>query len=183
MLAAILSFGPRPVRVARSLFGVLAFGAALAAHPAGAAATKTGLAAASVHPGVAQRVVDCITAAASRHDLPAGIILAILRTEGGTLGETSQNSNGTVDIGPMQINSRWLPQLAKRLRVSESAALRRVRDEFCANIDAGAWILRQAIDLAGGDFWKGVGFYHSQTPQLGHAYVKRVVGRMMAQAS
>ena len=45
------------------------------------------------------------------------------------------------------------------------AAYAALRDNFCANVEAGAWILRQGLDEAHGDFWQGVGYYHSHDPE------------------
>ena len=50
------------------------------------------------------KVTACIRSAAAVHRVPPGVIAILLAVEGGTLGRVSQNGNGTVDIGPMQIN-------------------------------------------------------------------------------
>ena len=39
-----------------------------------------------------------------------------------------------------------------------------LRDNLCANLEAAAWILRDAIDSAPDDFWKGVAHYHEPHP-------------------
>ena len=54
-------------------------------------------------------VVRCIESAAAAHRLPAGVIVTLLQVEGGSLGRVSQNTNATVDIGPMQVNTIWVP--------------------------------------------------------------------------
>lgn len=124
-----------------------------------------------------KRIVACIEAAAAAHELPAGIILILLDVEGGRLGEVSGNRNQTVDIGPMQVNEIWLDKLASHWRASREQTYRALRDEFCANVEGGAWILRQALDQAGGDFWEGVGLYHSRNEPHKSNYLRKVYER------
>ena len=60
----------------------------------------------------------------------------------------------------MQVNEIWLPKVAAHWGVSVPETFVALRDNLCANLEGGAWILRQGIDEARGDFWQGVGFYH-----------------------
>lgn len=127
----------------------------------------------------------CLTAAAEAHRLPPAMLVVLLKVEGGTLGRTSQNTNDTLDIGPMQVNTIWVPKLAVRWRTTREAAHAALRDNLCANLEAGAWILRQALDEAGGDFWRGVGYYHSRTPVYTERYLRKVLDasrRLQAQS-
>jgi hypothetical protein len=117
----------------------------------------------------------CLQAAAGTYRLPPSVLMILLAVEGGTLGHVSHNTNGTVDIGPMQINQIWLPVIAKHWQASETDSYRALRDNFCANIDAGSWILRQAMDQAHGDFWNGVGYYHSHDPGYKADYLRKVL--------
>ena len=118
---------------------------------------------------------DCIFAAAAAYRLPPAALLILLDVEGGSLGHVSLNTNGTVDIGPMQVNETWLPQLVAHWKASRAATYAALRDEFCANVEGGAWILRQAIDEAHGDFWEGVGRYHSHDPAHKADYLRKVL--------
>ena len=101
-------------------------------------------------------IEGCLKAAAELHQVPAGVLVLLMSVEAGRLGEVSQNTNGTVDIGPMQVNDTWVPKIAGHWGASHDAAYRALRDNFCANVEGGAWILRQALDEAHGDLWKGV---------------------------
>ncbi len=118
---------------------------------------------------------DCILTASAVHRVPPGVIAILLAVEGGTLGRVNQNTNGTVDIGPMQINQIHLPALARRWNTTPERARQALLSSFCANVEAGAWILRTAIDSAGGDFWEGVGRYHSATEVYKTRYLRRVL--------
>ena len=143
-----------------------------------------GLAMTAALPGIAPALADdlekgnfvgaCIQAAASRYEFPAGILVILLDVENGRLGQVSDNNNNTVDIGPMQVNDSWVPKLADHWGATKEATYLALRDEICANIEGGAWILRQALDEANGDFWEGVGLYHSHKSPLKSAYLRSV---------
>lgn len=117
----------------------------------------------------------CIEAAAHGYRVPPVMLVILLKVEGGSLGAVSRNSNGTVDIGPMQVNEIWLPEVAAHWRTTQRTAFVALRDSFCANLEAGTWILRQGLDEANGDFWEGVGYYHSHDPAHKRAYLHAVL--------
>jgi len=117
----------------------------------------------------------CIESAARAHRLSPAILLILLQVEDGRLGRVSDNSNATVDIGPMQVNEIWLPKVAAHWGVSVPETFVTLRDSLCANLEGGAWILRQGIDEARGDFWQGVGFYHSHSPDHKADYLRKVL--------
>lgn len=115
----------------------------------------------------------CIEGAARFYHLPVALFSAVLRTEGGTVGQIHRNANGSYDMGPAQINSTWLPTLA-RAGISRSMVL----NNGCLNVSLGAWILGQA--MAGADphdpaqYWQHVGDYNSHTPKLNEKYAYKV---------
>ncbi len=130
-------------------------------------------------------VVSCIESAATVYRLPPAVVLILLSVEGGSLGHVSQNTNGTVDVGPMQVNTIWVPVVARHWGATTIDTYAALRDNFCANVEAGTWILRQAMDQAHGDFWEGVGFYHSHDPRYKADYLRKVLHqalRLQAQA-
>ncbi len=124
-------------------------------------------------------VASCINAAATAHRLPPGVLVILLNVEGGKLGKVSQNTNDTVDIGPMQINQIWIPAVARHWRASASATRDALLNSFCANVEAGAWILRTGIDEARGDFWEGVGYYHSHSNEHKTTYLRLVLRQVL----
>lgn len=119
----------------------------------------------------------CLMIAAQTYDVPPGVLLGILQVEGGRIGQEVGNTNGSYDLGPMQINTIWLPELARRWGIDAGAARRWVRDDGCVNLAVSAWILRQRINLTG-DLWSGIAGYHSLTPGLGARYANRVASVM-----
>lgn len=119
----------------------------------------------------------CLLLAAETYSVPSAVLLGIYHVEGGRVGMASANSNGTYDLGPMQINTLWIPELAKIWGVSEDTALRWVRDDPCTNTGVAAWILDGHIAETG-SLSQAIAHYHSRTPHIGHKYKKRVVASM-----
>lgn len=111
--------------------------------------------------------LQCINQAALQYHVPAAIILSVIKTENGHNGLAIKNSNGTYDLGIMQINSCWLPTLVRY-------GLNRKNLQFnaCLNIKVGTWILAQGI--AKGEGWRGIGNYHSFTPVYNQSYRQKV---------
>jgi soluble lytic murein transglycosylase-like protein len=125
-----------------------------------------------------QNIAQCIAGASKIYQIPSDVLIGIMYVEGGYVGqEVGPNLNGSYDLGPMQINSLWVPQLAKLWQVDNYTAYNSVRDIGCENIYVGAWILKQGIAETG-TLHKGIAHYHSATPELGAAYVKKVVAMM-----
>jgi hypothetical protein len=75
----------------------------------------------------------------------------------------------------MQINSIHVPDLAAHYGLPEATVQERLRDDVCFNTRIAAWLLKREIALADGDFWQGVGRYHSRTPSLRDRYIRKVV--------
>lgn len=113
---------------------------------------------------------SCLLQAAAEYAIPARALLAVLITEGGTTGRISANKNGTVDHGPFQINTVWADRLSREFGISKQL----LTNDFCMSARAGAYILRYEINLAGGDFWVGIGHYHSRTRKHKHRYIRAV---------
>jgi hypothetical protein len=122
---------------------------------------------------------NCITAAARVHQLPPAVLVILLNVEGGALGRVSRNANGTADIGPIQVNTANLPEVAAHWHATIGDAYKAVRDNFCANVEAGAWILRRYLDESRGDFWEGVGYYHSHSPEHKTRYLREVLRQVL----
>ena len=119
----------------------------------------------------------CIFAASQTYAVPPSVILGVLKVEGGKVGMANRNKNGTYDLGLMQINTIWVPDLARYWGVPESVAVKYLRDDACVNIGVGAWILRTKMDQTG-SLYDGIAHYHSATPHLGSKYRKKVINAM-----
>ena len=145
---------------------------ALSAVFAGSICDAEAAQAVSLSPATIQ---SCILAAANVYREPPALLLILLNVEGGTLGAVSQNTNGTVDIGPMQINQIWLPTLARHWRLTVPQTYAELENNFCANLVAGTWILHKAIKAADGHLWRGVAYYHSHTRVFESEYLRAVL--------
>ena len=115
--------------------------------------------------------------ASQTYEVPPAIMVGILQVEGGRVGLESPNTNGTFDLGPMQINTIWVPELADKWGVSEDTARRWIRDDACTNMGVSAWILKTHYQETG-SLSKAIQYYHSRTPKYGNAYRRKVVTAM-----
>lgn len=122
---------------------------------------------------------ECLMAAAQTYRMAPGLLVIMLNVEGGRLGAVSNNTNKTVDIGPMQINDTWLKKLSAHWHAGVHETFIAARDNFCANIEGGAWILRQALDEAKGDLWEGVALYHSHTETHKLEYLHKIMAQAL----
>ena len=111
--------------------------------------------------------LTCINQAALQYHVPATMILSIIKIENGRNGLAVKNSNGTYDLGVMQINSSWISKLENK-----GITASQVKYDPCVNVSVGAWILAQGI--ANGEGWKGVGNYHSYTTKHNFVYREKV---------
>ncbi len=122
---------------------------------------------------------QCFLQEAERNAVDPMVLLAVMKTEGGRPGEFALNRNGSADLGPMSINTVWLPTLARRFKVSESEVRRRLASDGCTNVAAAAWILGRKI-AESGNVWEGVARFHSNNPEKQATYLKRVHARLSA---
>lgn len=122
-------------------------------------------------------VAQCIAQAAQAFRIPELPLWIILDVERGTLGRVSRNTNGTYDMGPMQINSIWLKRLAP-YGITEHQVL----NNLCMNIYVGAWIFTKELKEHG-TLPKAIANYHSPTPKHQMRYlglIQRALERRMA---
>jgi hypothetical protein len=123
----------------------------------------------------AQALAACLIAASNTYQVPPAVMIGIMQVEGGRVGqESARNYNGTYDLGPMQVNTLWMPKLARYWHVSTTTARNWVRDDGCMNVHVAAWILKQKIS-EGGSLYRGIAHYHSATPGEGNRYADKVV--------
>lgn len=119
----------------------------------------------------------CLLMAAQTYQVPPAALIGIYHVEGGKVGQQVRNSNGSYDLGPMQINTIWLPELSKRWGVSPEHAKKWLRDDPCTNVGVAAWILkghlRETNNLA-----RAIAHYHSRTPRYGSVYRDKVIAQL-----
>ena len=118
----------------------------------------------------------CMVAAASFYHLPPRVLPSIQVVEGGRPGIVSRNTDGSADLGVMQVNTLWVPQFATITGMTAEAVRTRLVVDPCFNIAAAGAIMRVYLNEAGGDLLRAVGYYHSHTPERASEYQARVLG-------
>ncbi len=119
---------------------------------------------------------ECIQMVSEIHALPEVLLYALLQTEGGAVGHQNKNENGSVDMGPMQINTIWNRQL-QGMQVDTTE----LTNNGCKNIAIGAAILHKYIQEKR-DLWKGIGRYNAtdKRPDIQDAYSNKVAKAMLS---
>jgi hypothetical protein len=118
-------------------------------------------------PNVVALTVACLLQAAAHQSIPAPIMFGLYNTEGGSVGSSSPNTDGSHDLGPMQINDNaWLGKIADlQFRGDKKAARQAIQFDGCYNVEVSAWIFHQYLIEANGDFAVAVGHYNSHNPE------------------
>jgi soluble lytic murein transglycosylase-like protein len=128
------------------------------------------VAASAAHAGQQQprTMMDCFEEAGKMYKIPPMLLQSIAWVESRyDKNAKNQNTNGSVDMGVMQINSLWLEPL------SEYGIKKKHLYNACFNINVAAWILRKQINEVGYN-WQAVAHYHSRTPERGDSYARKV---------
>ena len=130
-------------------------------------------------PGEAAEIARCIRVAARGHSWLEKTLWGLRAQEAGWLGAQVANSNGTHDLGPLQINTWWVPRIARLIDRSEHNVRHWLRYDAGFNAEAARWIFLSALEMTG-DYWKAVGVYHSPTAWRQRAYAGKVANHMRA---
>ena len=112
----------------------------------------------------------CFQEAGQLYGINPMVLRSIAKVESNTKPDSvHENSNGTFDVGLMQINTIWKMTLGKERW--------RYLGDACYNTKTGAWILALCISKYGYN-WKAIGCYNSQTPEKSEIYAKRVFSQL-----
>ena len=120
-------------------------------------------------------LAQCLLAASLQNQVPPEALLAIMEVEGGRPGIEVKNKNGTYDLGLMQVNSLWIPEVSRLWHISKEKARTRLREDNCFNINVAAYILKTKIKEGGGNLLQGIARYHHAHPKYGHPYREKVL--------
>jgi hypothetical protein len=117
----------------------------------------------------------CMAFIASVNQLPPRVLPSIQAVEGGAPGIVHRNTDGSEDLGVMQINTRWLPALSGYFNLPVAEVRVRLLDVPCFNVAAAGAVLRHYLNETRGDLMTAIGDYHSHTPLLNQQYQMQVV--------
>lgn len=120
---------------------------------------------------------DCLDDAAQFHRVNVQLVRAIAQQESGMRANAvNTNSDGSEDIGLMQINSSWLPKLARY------GITRQRLFDACVNGYVGTWILASNIKQFGAT-WKAVGAYNAVSTNKQLIYANHIYRRLQRAAN
>jgi hypothetical protein len=122
----------------------------------------------------------CMALTAQFYALPPRVLPSIQAVEGGRPGLVHSNTDGSADLGLMQINTRWIGNIAEVVRASPDQVRQRLIGDPCFSIAAAGAIMRAYLSETRGDLMRAIGDYHSHTPPLNQAYQAQVYRRAAA---
>lgn len=122
-------------------------------------------------------VAACIRQAAKGHKWLERTLWGLRDQEGGWIGAAVANTNGTHDLGPLQVNSWWVPKIAALVKRPEAHVRYWLQNDACFNAEAARWIFLSGLAVTG-DYWKSIGVYHSPTAWRQARYAKAVAGHL-----
>ncbi len=112
----------------------------------------------------------CMIAAAQIGGFPPRVLPAIQAVEGGRPGLVHSNTDGSADLGLMQVNTLWVPVVARALGAAETRVRDALTNDACFSIRIAGAILWDYRHARAGDLMLAIGDYHSHTPPLNAAY-------------
>ncbi len=117
----------------------------------------------------------CMALVASFYHLPPRVLPSIQKVEGGRPGVVHLNTDGSADLGVMQVNTRWIEPLVRHTGFPADTVRRRLIDEPCFGIATAGAILRIYLNEEHGNLMRAIGDYHSHTPVLNADYQWKVI--------
>lgn len=99
--------------------------------------------------------------------------------EAGWIGAEGANTNGSHDLGPMQVNSWWVTRIAAQVDRPPAHVRHWLKFDACFNAQAARWVFLSALRTTG-DYWKAVGIYHSPTTWRQRRYTASVIGHLQS---
>ena len=114
--------------------------------------------------------LNCWDMAGKKFNIDPWLLLAIADVETGLTSRSfNKNSNGSYDLGLMQVNTIHLKELSKY-----GINGKHLLDNDCVGIYVAAMLLKRSTDKYGMNI-DGIGGYHSGTPSKRRAYGRKVL--------
>ena len=121
--------------------------------------------------------LTCMLLTAHFYGLPPRVLPSIQAVEGGRLGLVHADTDGSADLGLMQINTSWVVPIAQIAHEPPAQTASRLIHDDCFNIAAAGVILSTYLRETHGDLMLAIGDYHSHTPLLNQTYQQLVRNR------
>lgn len=124
-------------------------------------------------PSAEAQIARCIRQASGGHLWLERTLWGLRDQEAGWIGAEIANSNGSHDLGPMQVNSLWIGRMAAVTGHARSDVRRWLIHDPCYNVAAARWIFLSALSNSR-DYWRAIGLYHSPTGWRQQKYSRKV---------
>lgn len=122
-------------------------------------------------------VGSCIRSTAGDRTWLEKTLWGLYDQERGWSGAEISNRNGTFDLGPLQVNSSWVPTISVLLHRDARDVRRWIKDDTCFNVGIAAWLFLSDYSR-NRDYWKAVGAYHSPTAWRARGYAREVAAKL-----
>jgi soluble lytic murein transglycosylase-like protein len=117
---------------------------------------------------VARAADDCFEQAGAYQGVNPLVLRAVAwRESKGDAAAINHNTNGSIDVGQLQINSIHFRDLARQ------GIPHRALTDPCVNVFVAAWLLKQKM-VKYGNTWRAIGAYHSESPRQRDAYARSI---------
>lgn len=123
------------------------------------------------------RIAECIRQVAGGKPWLEKTLWGLRDQEAGWLGAEVGNTNGSQDLGPLQVNSGWVKRISALVDRPQADVRAWLVHDPCFNAGAARWIFLSALQSTG-DFWKAIGVYHSPTAWRQRRYAQSVARHM-----
>jgi hypothetical protein len=126
-----------------------------------------------------REIARCIQFASAGRSWLEKTLWGLRDQEAGWIGAEVPNSNGTHDLGPLQVNSSWVAKLS--VLVDRDPGLVRIWliNDPCFNVQAAKWLFLSGLRTSG-SYWQAVGVYHSPTSWRQERYRQNVARRLVS---
>ena len=122
-------------------------------------------------------VAACIGRAAGGQAWLEKTLWGLRDQEGGWVGAEVRNSDGSHDLGPLQVNSWWVSRIAVRTGQPPAQVRWWLTNDACFNVQAARWIFLSSLATAQ-DYWLAIGVYHSGIHWRQRRYALSVAGHL-----
>lgn len=123
------------------------------------------------------RLAQCIRQAAGGRRWLEKTLWGLRDQEAGWIGAEVLNTNGTHDLGPLQVNSSWVLKLSAVVDRQPALVRAWLINDPCFNVQSARWIFLSGL-RATGDYWRAIGVYHSPTPWRQERYRRKFAERL-----